>query len=98
MVKILLVLCLMGGWVVFLVALRGLREARERRSRWGINLDPVSCPDCDLPMPPVRTPKNTRQALWGGWTCPDCGCEMDKYGEAIARPEGAGVQGQRHKG
>lgn len=49
----------------------------------GINLKPVHCPKCDLRQPQERRPLNRRQALWGGWTCPACKTEMDKYGRAI---------------
>jgi hypothetical protein len=34
-------------------------------------------------MPMVRKPQNERQMLWGGWTCPTCNCEMDKYGVEV---------------
>jgi hypothetical protein len=54
-----------------------------RKGKWGINLSKVACPKCAEPMPVVRKPKNKRQALWGGWTCRKCGCEMDKYGVEV---------------
>jgi hypothetical protein len=44
---------------------------------------PVKCPNCAEPMPTIRKPKNRRQALWGGWTCPKCGCELDRRGRRI---------------
>lgn len=54
-----------------------------RRNRLGINLSANNaCPRCATPVPMIRTPKNLRQALWGGWTCTQCGCELDKW----ARP------------
>jgi hypothetical protein len=53
------------------------------KNRWGINLEPVNCPACGSPMPQVRQPKSLRQALWGGFTCGKCGCEMDKWGRLI---------------
>ena len=34
-------------------------------------------------MPLVRTPTSIRQLMWGGWTCPKCGCEMDGTGVEI---------------
>jgi len=49
-------------------------------SQWGINLEPVKWPACGSPIPRVRQPKSWRQALWGGWTCAKCGCEIDKWG------------------
>ena len=39
------------------------------------------CPKCGTPVPGVRTPTSLRQALWGGWTCAECGTEMDRKGE-----------------
>ena len=44
---------------------------------------PVDCPDCGEPMPRFRKPANRRQALWGGWTCPKCGCEVDRKGRKV---------------
>ena len=26
-----------------------------------------------------------RQKLWGGYTCPKCACEMDKWGRRLAQ-------------
>ncbi|MFC1461114.1 hypothetical protein ACFLQR_01170 [Verrucomicrobiota bacterium] len=54
-----------------------------RKGPWGINLSKVSCPKCGLRMPRWRRPDNERQMLLGGWTCRQCGCEMDKYGTEI---------------
>jgi len=44
---------------------------------------PISCPKCNTKMPRFRKPENTNQALWGGWTCPKCGTELDKKGNEI---------------
>ena len=27
------------------------------KNRWGINLDPVSCPRCNTPLPQIRRPQ-----------------------------------------
>ncbi len=54
-----------------------------REGKLGINLKNVNCPRCATPMPATRLPKNTKQVLWGGWTCPKCGCEIDKYGAEV---------------
>jgi hypothetical protein len=53
------------------------------KNRWGINVQPVSCPACGSPMPKVRRPESLKQALWGGGICGKCGCEMDKWGRLI---------------
>jgi len=41
------------------------------------------CPDCRVPLPKIRRHRNQQQGLWGGWTCPQCGCEVDRKGERI---------------
>jgi hypothetical protein len=55
------------------------------KNRWGVNLDSVSCPNCNTPFPQVRQPQNIRQAMWGGGTCAKCGAEVDKWGREITR-------------
>jgi hypothetical protein len=47
------------------------------------------CPNCGQPLPSVRVPKTTGQALWGGWTCPNCGVELDRSGRMIKTPVAA---------
>lgn len=47
-------------------------------------ISPVKiCPECGRPLPKIRLPKGKRQAVWGGWTCPNCGCEIDRDGRKI---------------
>jgi hypothetical protein len=55
----------------------------QPENRLGINLEAVSCPQCSERMPFIRTPDSVSQLLWGGWTCPACGCKMDTGGKAI---------------
>ena len=43
-----------------------------------------SCSECGTPIPAVRQPKNWREALWGGWTCRNCGCEFDRWGRLLS--------------
>jgi hypothetical protein len=52
---------------------------------FGLNLQAVHCPACEEKMSFLRVPNSLRQALWGGWNCPTCGCEMNKWGERIPR-------------
>ena len=75
-----------GFFFVFLFALGFLvvRDTVRGRGRWGMNFRPVNCPRCDEPMPEVRVPKSLNQTLWGGSTCPACGCEVDKWGNEVA--------------
>lgn len=54
------------------------------KNNWGINVDPVSCPRCNTPLPIIRKPRTLRQAMWGGGTCPVCGIDVDKWGREVA--------------
>jgi hypothetical protein len=56
------------------------------KNRWGVNLRRVQCPDCGTVMGRVRMPTSGEQAMWGGYTCLACKCEIDKWGRPIARP------------
>lgn len=55
-----------------------------KKNRWGINLRPISCPNCGAVMPRVRVPASGSEGMWGGMTCPKCGTKMDKWGRRIA--------------
>ena len=76
-----------GGFLVEIIvvaaAIIALYKFWPKSGKMGINLEPVNCPDCDEELPPTRKPANIRQLLWGGNTCPACGCELDKYGSKI---------------
>lgn len=63
----------------------GLVGTLRRKGRWGINLQLPRCPNCgQLIESQVRVPRNMRQAFWGGWTCPNCETEMDKWGNRLS--------------
>lgn len=49
---------------------------------------PVKCPSCGREQPKMRTPANTQQAMWGGYTCIGCGTEMDARGKAKPASKG----------
>lgn len=40
---------------------------------------PWPCPDCGEPIPKKATTR--QQKLWGGGTCPKCGCFVDRQGQ-----------------
>lgn len=42
-----------------------------------------NCPSCGNTLPCVRVPSSFSQIMWGGWTCPKCGCEIDRKGKKI---------------
>jgi hypothetical protein len=46
------------------------------------------CPTCATQQPVWRMPTSSRQALFGGWTCPQCGTEIDRKGEALVEKNG----------
>ena len=46
-----------------------------------INLAKVYCPKCKHEQPKVRKPNGLKDALWGGFTCSNCNCKMDKFGK-----------------
>src|SRR5712691_6834362 len=52
------------------------------RNRWGINLAPASCPNCNTLLTGTHKQKkhSLKHAMWGGYTCPVCGAEIDKWG------------------
>lgn len=76
------VACLMA--VLLLVgASLVIRDTIRRKGKWGLNFSRVTCPNCGEPAPLARTPKNSRQAMWGGATCEECDCEFDKWGNKI---------------
>ena len=70
-----------GGLGVFiLIIIARMTKLRiGEGSRWGVNGADVKCPECDNPFPTFRIPKNFQQAMWGGWTCKQCGEEFDKW-------------------
>ncbi len=45
---------------------------------------PAQCPKCGFVLPKFRKPQNSKQALWGGYTCPSCNAEVDRKGRIVA--------------
>jgi hypothetical protein len=78
-----IVLGLMVFGIVFIVSFVVASRQPSGKSDLDINTKSVNCPKCGERMRSLRTPASLRQAMWGGWTCPKCGCEMDKWGKAI---------------
>jgi hypothetical protein len=56
------------------------RIARSRRIK-----HPIVCARCGWKLPYVRIPRSFRQLIWGGWTCSNCGAELDYSGKEIIR-------------
>ena len=81
---------LVAGFVAFLIWLRMKKATDEAANAWEsmpslFNRTKITyhCPQCGLPRPQRRFPKSVRQFLWGGWTCEQCGCEVDSIGRKI---------------
>lgn len=53
------------------------------KNRWGVNLEPVTCPRCRTMLPRTRKPNSLREAMWGEGKCPACGVEVDKWGREL---------------
>lgn len=45
---------------------------------------PAKCVECGAMLPKFRGPRTVGQLLWGGWTCQQCGCELNCYGQVRA--------------
>jgi hypothetical protein len=55
------------------------------KNKWGINFRRITCPNCGREMPRIRAPASGSEALWGGTTCPNCQCQVDKWGRRLTR-------------
>jgi hypothetical protein len=56
------------------------------KTRWGINtVTQIECPGCHRLHGQIRNPRNVRQMLWGGFTCSQCGVEVDKWNRLISK-------------
>jgi hypothetical protein len=58
-------------------------QKSRKKSKWGIPTKRAYCPVCQTKQPFFRIPKNARQLIWGGTTCPKCQIELDKYGTRL---------------
>jgi hypothetical protein len=52
----------------------------KAKGRWGLSFSRRPCPRCGTLPPMIRKPTSKEEVLWGGWTCSNCGCRVDKYG------------------
>ena len=44
-------------------------------------IKPHFCGNCGTKLPRLRKPQNRDQAMFGGWTCPNCGASLDSSGK-----------------
>jgi transposase-like protein len=59
-------------------------QQTKTEGRFGFGKLKAKCPRCASPLPMIRKPSSKGEAMWGGWTCPSCGCKVDKYGRERA--------------
>ncbi len=90
-------------WVLLLAGgLIAVVSGTIRKTKWGMNLERVVCPRCGAAAPLIRNPKTVKQALWGGWTCKECGAEIDKWGRELTPPlvveQSLRIDGPPHQG
>jgi hypothetical protein len=79
----------MTGFIILVIVLLGagafIVQQTKAKGRWGLgSMRGVNCPRCGTRLPVIRRPATKEQMMWGGWTCPQCGCKVDKYGREIA--------------
>jgi predicted Zn-ribbon and HTH transcriptional regulator len=43
-------------------------------------MKPPKCEKCGTVQPKFHRPTTTQQAMWGGYTCANCGSELDRKG------------------
>ncbi|MAK61648.1 MAG: hypothetical protein CMK09_11770 [Ponticaulis sp.] len=41
----------------------------------------LKCSECGTPLPKFRKPASFHQGMWGGYTCQNCGAELDAKGQ-----------------
>ena len=59
-------------------------QQTRTQGRFGMGKLKANCPRCGTPLPMIRKPASRDEKLWGGWTCPNCGCKVDRYGKERA--------------
>ena len=52
-----------------------------------MTFDIAHCKNCGQEQKYIRIPKNWRQLLWGGYTCPKCNAELDTEGNVLKMPD-----------
>ena len=74
----------MEAWLVAMIVggIGGGIAAARKVSGLNAQVRANPCPRCGDPLTGKRPGRRTwTQVLWGGWTCPDCGCDVDRFGE-----------------
>jgi hypothetical protein len=71
--------------ILLMVVFFYFRKQTKEKSKLGINLNAIYCPNCNQKQPILRLPKNVNQVLYGGNTCSNCKTEIDKYGKEVLK-------------
>lgn len=69
--------------MIFIIVVSFFANKNSKWRKFGISPGGKHCPKCGNRLPIVRKPKNTNQALFGGWTCKKCKSEVDKFGNLM---------------
>jgi hypothetical protein len=51
--------------------------------RLRLTLPTLRCSECDAPRPLFPRVSSWSQLFRNGWTCPGCGCELDRTGRKL---------------
>ena len=43
-----------------------------------------SCPQCSTVLPRIRKPVSKREAMLGGWHCPNCNAKIARNGSLVS--------------
>jgi len=80
---------------VLVAAYMFIRQQSKSGGKWGLGkVLGTTCPRCGTPLPAIRKPATGQEMMWGGWTCANCGCHIDKYGRERAVAPGVPPAGQ----
>ena len=74
-----IIIAAMVGGVAALFVAGIIHKKWPRQGKWGMNPNPVCCPECGVPAPRIRIPTSRRQMLWGGWTCSSCVLRIKRH-------------------
>jgi len=78
---ILLVLIILFSIIGILTVVIGTKN----KNRFGVNFSGLRCPVCGLAPSNIRAPDNFNQLLWGGFTCKNCGANVDKWNRLLVK-------------
>jgi len=66
----------MNNFIVFIIGVFvGIIIASIRK--------PIFCPKCKTQFQLGKSKRTLHQILWGGWTCQNCGSEIERKGNLI---------------